>query len=163
MAAKKPFETIECAHMVIDADMYTGDSVGGPKRGSQPRYLICYDKAHDTVLEAVPIWGRHYIIPRWQTVSGSQFAYSPATVAALPDGRLLQAMTLTLLEAGEKITNPPMVATQEAVRSDINIFPGGVTWVDIEYDEKLGEALRPLSTDAKACRSASTCSAIRAR
>jgi hypothetical protein len=55
-------------------------------------------------------------------------------------------MTLTLLEAGEKITNPPMIATQEAVRSDIDIAPGGVTWVDIEYDERLGSALRPITT-----------------
>ena len=36
-------------------------------------------------MKAVPIRGRHYIVPRWQTVSGSQFAYSPGTVAALPD------------------------------------------------------------------------------
>lgn len=149
LAEKKPYDEVECLHMVVEAEMYTGDSVNGPRRGQQPRYLICYDKQHDTVLEAVPIWGRHYIVPRWQTVSGSQFAYSPATVAALPDARLIQAMTLTLLEAGEKITNPPMIATQEAVRSDIMIGPGDVTWVDIEYDEKLGAALRPLTTDAK--------------
>lgn len=151
LVAKDPYCEIECLHMVVDADMYTGDTVGpGPKkRGELPRYLICYDRQHDVVLEATPIWNRHYLVPRWQTVSGSQFAFSPAAVAALADGRLIQAMTLTLLEAGEKITNPPMIATQEAVRSDINLYPGGVTWVDIEYDEKLGEALRPLNTDAK--------------
>lgn len=146
---KEPFETVDCCHMVVEADMYSGDSVGAPKRAGQPRYLICYDQEHGTVLEAVPIWGKHYIVPRWSTPGNSQFAYSPATVAALADARLIQAMTLTLLEAGEKITNPPMVATQEAVRSDINIYPGGVTWVDIEYDERLGDALRPLTTDAK--------------
>jgi hypothetical protein len=151
LVARDPFAEVECMHMVVEADMYTGDTVGpGPQRGgAQPRFLICYDQTHDTVLEATPIWHRHYVVPRWQTVSGSQFAYSPATVAALADGRLIQAMTLTLLEAGEKITNPPMIATMEAVRSDINIYPGGVTWVDIEYDEKMGEALRSLNTDAK--------------
>jgi hypothetical protein len=146
---RKPFDTVECLHMVIEADMYSGDSVGGPQRGRQPRYLVCYDKTHDTVLEAVPIWGKHYIIPRWATIPGSQYANSPAVVAALPDARLIQAMTLTLLEAGEKAANPPMVATQDAVRSDINIYPGGVTWVDMEYDERLGDALRPLTSDAK--------------
>lgn len=149
LAEKKPYDEVECLHMVVEADQYTGDSVNGPRRGRRPRYLICYDKQHDTVLEAVPIWGRHYIVPRWQTVSGSQYAYSPATVVALPDARLIQAMTLTLLEAGEKITNPPMVATMEAVRSDIMIGPGDVTWVDIEYDERLGQALRPITTDSK--------------
>lgn len=151
IAAKTPFEEIECVHMVVDADMYTGDPVGpnAPRRGDQPRFLICYDIANDNVLEAVPIWNRHYVIPRWQTVSGSQFSYSPATVAALPDARLIQAMTMTLLEAGEKIASPPMIATQEAVRSDVNLYANGITWVDIEYDERLGDALRPLTLDAK--------------
>ena len=49
-------------------------------------------------------------------------------MAALPDARLLQAMTYTLLEAGEKTTNPPMVVTKGAVRSDVSIFAGGLTW-----------------------------------
>jgi hypothetical protein len=56
----------------------------------------------------------------------------------------MQAMTRTLLESGEKFADPPMVATQEAIRSDVQLFAGGLTWVDAEYDEKMGEALRPL-------------------
>jgi len=68
-------------------------------------------------------------------------------VAALPDARLIQAMTFTLLEAGEKATSPPMVATIDAVRSDVAIYAGGITWVDPEYDEKMGEALRPITQD----------------
>jgi hypothetical protein len=40
-----------------------------------------------------------------------------------------------------------MVATQEAIRSDIALYAGGTTWVDMNYDEKLGEALRPLNMD----------------
>jgi len=39
------------------------------------------------------------------------------------------------------------VAVQEAIRSDISIYAGGVTWVDKEYDERLGEVLRPLTMD----------------
>ena len=68
-------------------------------------------------------------------------------MAALPDARLIQAMTLTLLEAGEKAVNPPMVAVQEAIRSDVQIFAGGITWADAEYDERLGEILRPITQD----------------
>jgi hypothetical protein len=99
------------------------------------------------VLEEVAWWSPHYVIPRWQTVSGSQYAFSPAAVAALPDGRLIQAMTRTLLEAGEKHASPPMLAVQEAIRSDIALFAGGITYVDSEYDERLGEVLRPLTQD----------------
>jgi hypothetical protein len=138
---KEPFREVQCMHFVVDADMYDDKSMG------RPRWSIHYDVEHEHLMEAVPIWGRHYVIPRWQTVSQTQYAYSPATVCALPDGRLLQAMTYTILEAGEKATSPPMIATQNAVRSDVALYAGGITWVDDEYDERLGDALRPLTQD----------------
>lgn len=143
IARRAPFEELDCMHMVVDADMYDGNAKG------RPRWSIWYDVTHGALIEAVPIWGRHYVIPRWQTVSSSQYSYSPATVAALPEARLLQAMTYTLLEAGEKATNPPVIATQDAVRSDIALYAGGITWVEQDYDEKTGEALRPLTQDFK--------------
>ena len=143
IAAKTPFAEQEVMHMVVEADMYDGDAKG------RPWWSIWYDITNACEIECTPIWSRYYVIPRWQTVSGSQYAYSPATVAALPDARLIQAMTFTLLEAGEKATNPPMIATQDAVRSDIAVFAGGVTWVDMEYDERSGEALRPIAQDLR--------------
>jgi hypothetical protein len=138
---KTPFEELELMHMVVEEDMYDDNSKG------RPWWSIWYNITHDALIEAVPIWNEYYAIPRWQTVSGSQYSYSPATVAALPDGRLLQAMTYTLLEAGEKATNPPLIATQEAIKSDVSTYAGGLTWVDFEYDERLGEALRPITQD----------------
>jgi hypothetical protein len=138
---KTPFVEVNVMHMVVDADMYDGNANGRPK------WSIWYDVDHDHLMEAVPIWSRYYVIPRWQTVSNSQYSYSPATVAALPDARLIQAMTYTLLEAGEKATSPPMIATQDAVRSDVAIYAGGITWVDNEYDERMGDALRPIAQD----------------
>ena len=141
--SKEPFREWDILHMVVEADMYDDDARG------KKRFSIYYDRDNDKVIEVTPINGRIYVIPRWQTVSGSQYAFSPATIAALPDARLLQAMTLTLLEAGEKIVNPPMIATVDAVKSDMAIYAGGFTWVDREYDERLGEALRPMNIDAK--------------
>jgi hypothetical protein len=129
----KPNEEFECMHMMLEADMYERRS------GAHGTYWsIYYDHGNEHVIQEVNTWNQEYAIPRWQTVSGSQYAFSPATVAALPDARLLQAMTYTLLEAGEKVTNPPMVATQDVVRSDVAIYAGGITWVDRDYDEKLG-------------------------
>jgi hypothetical protein len=141
LAQDKPFETVDCLHMVVEAEMYDDNARG------LPRWSLYYDCTNSHLIAAVPIWGKHYVIPRWQTVSGSQYAYSPAATVALPDARLLQAMTFTLLEAGEKATNPPIVATQGVVRSDMALYAGGVTWVDEEYDERLGSALRPLEQD----------------
>ena len=163
---KKPFEEIETMHMVVEMDLYTGD-IDRYERGADgnetktrgpvtpqvrkrfPFVSIWYDTTHSCLIEAVATFNKEYNVARWQTVSGSQYAFSPATVAALPDARLIQSMTYTILEAGEKATNPPMIATEDAVRSDIGVFAGAVTWVDRDYDEKLGEALRPLTQDLR--------------
>lgn len=140
---KNPLGEVACMHMVVEADYYSGEARG------RPFFSIVYDADHNHEMEVVPVWNREYAIPRWQTVSGSQYAFSPATIAALPDARLIQAMTYTLLEAGEKVVNPPLIATKDVVRSDMAVYAGGVTWVDRDYDEKQGEALRPMTIDAK--------------
>lgn len=143
IADKEPFKEIQCYHIVIEADMYDDNANG------KPYWSIYYDKEHDHVLEAVAVWNKEYVIPRWQTVSGSQYAFSPATIVALPDARMIQAMTYTLLEAGEMAVRPPLVATKDAIKSDVGLYSGGITWVDQDYDERLGSALRPLEQDLR--------------
>ena len=140
---KKPFTKLKCYHLVLEADLYD-DSPNG-----RPYWSIYYDIEHKHIMEAVPVWFNEYIIPRWQTVSGSQYAFSPATITALPEARMIQSMAFTLLEAGEKATNPPMVATEDAVRSDVSLYAGGISWVDQDYDERLGAALRPITQDLR--------------
>lgn len=139
----EPFAEINCRRIVVPADQCDLPYLG--KRAPYVEITLDVDNLH--IMEVVGLFHQKYVIPRWQTVSGSQYSFSPATVCGLPEARLLQAMTRTLLEAGEKYTNPPMIAVQEAIRSDISIYAGGITWVDAEYDERLGEVLRPLSQD----------------
>ena len=139
---KEPYCDIEFIHVVMPGDMYEGE-----RKFSTAWVSIWIETETYHVVEEVGVHHMAYSVPRWQTVSGSQYANSPATVCALPDARLIQSMTLTLLEAGEKAVNPPMVAVREAIRQDISLFAGGVTWVDAAYDERLGEVLRPLSQD----------------
>jgi hypothetical protein len=141
----KPFEEFMVWHIVVPAELY--EYVAPEKKFNTPYVSIYYDVKHKTEIECTGSWTKQYVIPRWQTVSGSQYAYSPATITALPDARLIQAMTRVILEAGEKSVDPPMLATQNMIRSDISIYAGGVTWVDAEYDERLGEVLRPLNQD----------------
>lgn len=141
--SKDPYCKVNCRHIVISAENYEQRDYTG-KRFRQPWVSVWVDVDNQTVMEERGSESRVYIIPRWVTVPGSQYASSPAVTAALPDARLIQAMTLTLLEASEKFADPPMAATQEAIRSDIALFPGGITWVDAEYDERLGAALKPL-------------------
>lgn len=146
MAEKEPFKDVRCRHVVLPADEWqlSDEKMKGRKGFGFVSLYIDID--HQVVLEEVPRKRLGYIIPRWQTVSGSQYAHGPAYIA-IADARLLQQMTLTLLEAGQKAVDPPMVAVGEVIQGGVNTYAGGVTWVDAEYDERLGDVLRPITLD----------------
>ncbi len=139
---KDPYKEVNVYHCEVPAETYGYDD--NSKWGDKPLVSVYYDVDNNHIMEEVAVYEGEYIIPRWQTVSGSQYAFSPAATAALPDARLLQAVASVLLDASEKIVDPPMVAVQEAIRSDISIYAGGITWVDADYDERLGEVLREM-------------------
>lgn len=140
--SKDPHSPVRCRHIVMPADLFHGEH-----EFRTPLVSVYLDVDHQHIIEVTGQRSNSYVIPRWQRVRGTQYAVSPAVVAALPEARLLQAMTATLLEAGEKATNPPMLGVQEAIRADVDIRAGGITWVAAEYDERTGEVLRPLTTD----------------
>ena len=146
---KEPYRTVKCRRILMPAENYDAYSQDAKRTYKLPVISIYVDVDNGHVMEETPLLMSPFSIPRWQTVSGSQYAYSPATVVALPDARLIQAMTLVLLDAGEKAADPPMLAIGDAIRSEVNLRAGGVTWVDAEYDGKLREVLHPLNIDSK--------------
>lgn len=146
---KKQSESLskhECMRLAVSTDIYRGQNGEGE---GYPWVMVYLDVQNMHIMGEVGLFSHGITLPRWQTVSGSQYAYSPAAVAGLPDARLLQAMSLTLLEAGEMSVRPPMIATQDAVRGDVQLYSGGITWADVEYDERKGDVLRPITQDRR--------------
>jgi hypothetical protein len=138
------YSKVNVRHVVVPADEYDGPN---PRNWPWISLFIDVDSRH--VMEEVGLRTGYYIVPRWFCPDDSQYARSPAVIAGLPDARLMQQMTFTLLKAGEKAVDPPMIAIEEAVKSPIDIYPGGVTWASQDYDERLGEVLRPLTVDSR--------------
>lgn len=143
---KEPGREFNYRVIVMPADEYdyleVGDKVKG-KEGKLPFVIIYVDTDNHKIMREGGLPFFIYNVPRWHTVPGSQYAFSPATTTALPDGRMAQSLARILLEAGEKIVDPPMIATDEAVR-EVNLQAGALSWVDREYDERFGSALRPI-------------------
>lgn len=137
---KNPHQKINCRRIVLPADHY--DDISGGRK--LPWVSIYIDVDNQCIIDQRPQRTPIYLIPRWQTVSGSQYAYSPAVIAGLPDARLIQAMTLTLLEAGEMSVRPPMLQVSEVIQGGTQLYAGGVTTVDAAYDERMGSPLRPV-------------------
>lgn len=138
----KRHDTVRCRHVMIRSADYDG------KKYRAPWVSLYLDIDHDHGVEERGSQAV-YCIPRWRCLPGSQYAFSPASVVALPDARLLQAQALTLLEAGEKTVNPPMIGSETAVRGDMSLVPGGFTAISSDYEGKLRDVLFPLQIDSK--------------
>lgn len=141
---KDYFKEGDIRHIVMPAEHYGDDELAS---SGMPFVSVFLDMQNDHIIEELAVPNKIYCIPRFQTIAGSPYAYSPATVAGLPDARVIQAMTHTLMEAAERYARPPILATQKAIRGDVDLSADGITWLDDEYDEKKGAALRTLEQD----------------
>ena len=136
---KDPDQQFPVAHVMIPSSEYEDG------KQKKPFTSIYMDTQNNQILREGGSDTFRYVVPRWQMLGSSVYAASPAAMTALADSRMMQSIARILVEAGEKSVDPPMVAVEEAIRGEINLFSGGVTWVDRAYDEKKGGlALRPV-------------------
>ncbi len=141
-AKNTPDQKFDIHHMAIPMDMYSPETRNFPKDTS---FVGVYLSDRGEVIMEEPEFHFPYAVSRWRTVrTWGAYPFSPATMTALPHARMLQSAMLTFIEAGEKAVDPPLIATTEAISSPIDITSGGITWVDSEYDERLGAPLVPL-------------------
>ena len=140
---RKPLETEDYYHVVLPSDMYGDEEIAE----RFPYVSIFIDRKNKHIVEEKGLRYKYYVIPRFHTLAGSPYAYSPAAAVGLADARTLQAMTHTLLETAERYARPPMVAAAQAITGVVDLAPDGITWVDHEYDERTGNALRPIAQD----------------
>lgn len=87
-------------------------------------------------------------IPRWDTASDELYGRSPAMIA-LGDSLTLQAQAETVLKAGQKEVDPPLLAADDSVFGNILTYPGGITHFDLEAAKEMGgPPVIPLNTGA---------------
>jgi hypothetical protein len=87
-----------------------------------------------------------YAVPRWDTSSGEDYGRSPGMIA-LPDANTLQAMQETILIAGQRAAQPPLLVPNDGVFDAANTFPDGITYYDAEIAKDLGRIpIGPLET-----------------
>ncbi len=84
-----------------------------------------------------------FAVPRWDTASGEIYGRSPGMIA-LADANTLQQMGKTILIAGHKAVDPPLVQVNDAVIGTARTFPGGVSYVDAQALRDLG-GVRPIA------------------
>lgn len=139
---KSPFEEIDILHVVMPSDDYGPFK---PKKTKRFPFASVYiNKDGMNVLEEGGYFEFPYLHRRWRVPDDSVYGYSPAAMLGLVDARVLQSQARVILDAGELAVAPPLLARRDAILGGINNFAGAVTYLDLEYDERLGEALRPV-------------------
>lgn len=146
-AKTDPTKEFKVRHIVLPADEIYGDDKA--KRRSLMnkgmRFVSLYvDCEHEEILGegGLPVFG--YVVPRWRTISNYAYGFSPATITALPDGRMIQSMARILLEQGEKAVDPPTIGKGEIFRDDINFYAGGHTHVDLEDTDDIRKVFQTI-------------------
>lgn len=149
-AEKEPNREFEVRVVALPSDEYEGfgPSSPGSKKKKLPFVIVYLDVENECIIREAPNAVFPYVLPRWKTISGSQYAFSPAAMTALPDARMAQALSSIILEAGEKQINPPIVARDEVIR-DASLQAGAITWADAEYDGPLKDHFMPVNLGAE--------------
>jgi hypothetical protein len=136
MLDKSPHQMVEYYHAVLPKDRYETDTKINTDYVSV--FFEC-DTKH--VLKEEASRTKIYTVARWETVSGYQYGYSPCSVAALPEIRMLQQLSLMILESTEMSVRPPIYGRNEIFRGDVNRMAGGVTYLDLEPEQGIRDAL----------------------
>jgi hypothetical protein len=147
---KEPNREFEVRFVTMPSDEYDDfmlDEKSG-KRRQLPFVQSIIDVENECTIKdgALPVF--NYVVPRWLKLSGTQYAFAPPAMTALPDARMAQMLSQILLESGEKAIEPPMVAKREAVLGEPSLAAGGLSWVDMEHEGKLTDVLDTLKIDA---------------
>ena len=84
-----------------------------------------------------------YQVPRWSTASRGLYGDSPAMMA-LPDVKMLNAMSKTTIIAAQKAVDPPLLAIDELAVRGLRTHPGGIIYGGL--DENGRRRYEPLSS-----------------
>lgn len=87
-----------------------------------------------------------YIVARWDTTSGEEYGRSPGMIA-LPDSNTSQAIGETILVAGQKAADPPLLTPSGAFINAPHTYPGALATYEAGAVRDLGpNPIRPLET-----------------
>lgn len=87
-----------------------------------------------------------YHVGRWEKISGQVYGRGPA-MTALPTIKVLNQMKKAILQAAQKVVNPPMILPHDSFMSDFDMTPGALNFY--EATGGMGpDVIRPLITGA---------------
>lgn len=145
-AQNEPQKTFKLRHILMRSDDLYGSSRKDMARIRHP-FVSCYiDLENDVYLHdaGAPVF--NYFVGRHRTLSGKPWGFSPMALNSIASARMIQEMSLVILEQGQKAVDPPTIGAGQVFVRDINMFAGGHTEVDLEQGQKLRDVFATVET-----------------
>lgn len=140
---KDPFGEIEVRHIALPCEAYEMYRKAKKGEKKKPHVSVYVDVEKREIIKEGGYFEFPYYVRRWNLKYNSPYGYSPAAMLGLVDARVLQAQSRLILDAGELAVRPPLLARDE-VLGEAGVYAGAILFMDADYDERKGEALRPL-------------------
>jgi hypothetical protein len=135
--SKKLDENVRFIHAVFPAT--DPISMDLPKRQTLKGapFYACWilDGQEKKVVEYASYEEFPYFCPRWYKSRSETYGRSQA-MTALPDIRMVNRMSDTILRGAEKIVDPPLVIPDGSLVSPVRVHPGGLTFTEGQIDIK---------------------------
>jgi len=137
---KKPDDDISILHAVVprtERDVTKGDKKNMPFMSA---YIGMEDKniISESGFEELP-----YVVPRFLKATGEVMGRSPA-MTALPDVKMLNLMSKTIISAAQKQIDPPLLVPDDGFLLPIRTNPGGLNF----FRSGSRDTITPLQTGA---------------
>lgn len=85
-----------------------------------------------------------FAVPRWSKAPGEVYGRGPGVVA-LPDTKMINVMTQTVIKGAQKVVDPPMQAPSDGFLFPIMTRPGGLNF----YTPGTNDRIEPILNDAR--------------
>lgn len=139
-AAAEPDRRFTFLHAVLPRDEM-GAGRGAAAEMDFASYYV--DVEHGSLLSEGGYHEFPYQVPRWSTGSRGVYGDSPAMLA-LPDVKMLNAMSKTTIIAAQKAVDPPLLAIDELAVRGLRTHPGGIIYGGL--DENGRRRYEPLAS-----------------
>ena len=136
----KPDEEVEILHAVlprIERDVTKRDNLNMPFMSA----YVC--KQTEMIISEGGFEELPYVVPRFLKATGETMGRSPA-MTALPDVKMLNLMSKTIIQAAQKQIDPPLLVPDDGFILPIRTQPGGLNF----FRSGTRETITPLNTGA---------------
>lgn len=128
-----PYEYIKCVHVVQP----NKERKSGKKDKENKEWeSVYYEADHDNhILSRSGYDSFPFAVPRWDVTGSDVYGRSPG-MDSLPDVKMLQGATKTLVKMLNRGADPPLKASND-LKGRVNLLPGSVTYTNEGYVEEI--------------------------